>query len=318
MSDLLVSGLTIIRNGVKLDYPFLEAIRSILDICDEYVIVAGDSEDETLERLHDIDDPRLRIIQSHWSPWVQPAKYLLAQQTNVGLGLCRGRWCFYLQANEVVHEASLPRLRQLMEQHADDRSVEAILLERLTFWSDYQTYLPVYPRRYKYSVRIVRNHIGAYSIRDGMSFAVFDDFSTRGRAPRAIDSGEDLFRYGYVHSSEQQELKFTQAVHKTGAGESAEHDYYSQFYPRQFLSRYAGSHPEVMSGRINDWPENEILDLTRSRTNMSFSENKRLAENWIYSRYGLPAWRDRRYQLIDGFVKKERIRTGFSSGTAKR
>ena len=46
--------LTIIRNGVKLDYPFIEAIRSALDICDEYVVVAGDSEDETLEQLQSL------------------------------------------------------------------------------------------------------------------------------------------------------------------------------------------------------------------------------------------------------------------------
>jgi hypothetical protein len=40
ISKPLVSGLTIIRNGVRLNYPFIEAIRSVLPICDEYVVVA--------------------------------------------------------------------------------------------------------------------------------------------------------------------------------------------------------------------------------------------------------------------------------------
>lgn len=315
MSDLLVSGLTIIRNGVKLNYPFMEAIRSALEICDEYVVVAGDSDDDTNERLRSIDDPRLRIVESHWSPWVSPGKYLLAQQTNVGLGLCRGRWCLYLQANEVIHEDSLAHLRALMEQHADNTEVEAFLLERLTFWSDYQTYVPVYPRRYKYSPRIIRNHTGVYSIRDAMSFAIFDKFSTRGRFPRSIDSGEDLYRYGYVHTPSQQAVKLSEAVHKFDADDRPSDEYHQEFYPRQFLARYDGPHPAVMADRIENWPENYVLDLDRCRRKLTFSEKKRLWENWVYSRFGFPKWRDRRYRLLGDFVQKERRKTGWRSGT---
>jgi glycosyltransferase involved in cell wall biosynthesis len=312
---MLVSGLTIIRNGVKLNYPFEEAIRSALDICDEYVVVAGDSEDETMDRLLSIDDPRLRIVESHWSPWVRPGKYLLAQQTNVGLGMCRGRWCLYLQANEVIHESSLPRLRGLMEEHADNEEVEALLLERLTFWADYRTYVPIYPRRFKYSLRIVRNHIGIYSIRDAMSFAVFDDFSTRGRAPRSIDSGEDLYRYGYVHTNAQQSVKLKEAVHKFDANDRPRNDYHHSFYPRQFLARYDGSHPAVMAERIAAWPEQQLLDLDRCRTKMSIGEKKRLLENGLYCRFGFPKWRDTRYQLLGDFVLKQRPQTRWRSGT---
>ena len=43
-----ISGFTIARNAVKFNYPLLESIRSILPICDEFVINAGDSDDETL------------------------------------------------------------------------------------------------------------------------------------------------------------------------------------------------------------------------------------------------------------------------------
>ena len=56
VSEILVSGLTIIRNGVRLNYPFIEAIRSALSICDEYIVVAGDSDDETLEALAALGD----------------------------------------------------------------------------------------------------------------------------------------------------------------------------------------------------------------------------------------------------------------------
>ena len=310
MKDILVSGLTIIRNGVKLDYPFTEAILSALPICDEFVVVAGDSDDGTLDRLEQLDDPRIRVIKTRWSPHVVPRMGLLAQQTNIGLGLCSGRWCLYLQSNEVLHEDSLPRLRRLMETHVENADVEAFLLERLTFWSDYDHYVPIYPRRFKYTARIIRTSIGAYSIRDAMSFAVFDGFSTRGRYPRSMDSGVDLYRYGYVHSVMQQAAKFESAVHKASADETAGGDYYLQHYPRQFIARFEGSHPAVMAGRIAAYPEADKLDITLCRSRPSLRERKRLLESYLYSRWGLPRWSRNRFKLLGDLQKKPRPAIG--------
>ena len=315
MSDKLVSGLTIIRNGVRLNYPFIEAIRSALSICDEYIVVAGDSDDETLEHLASLDDPRVRIIHTHWSPQLRPQKCLLAQQTNMGLGFCRGRWCLYLQANEVLHEDSLPHLRHLMEQHVDDDEIEAMLLERLTLWSDYEHYIPVYPRRFKYTARIIRPNIGTYSIRDGMSFAIFDGFSTRGRYPRSIDTGADLFRYGYVHSVTQQEAKFKSAVHKPESGEQADDDFYHQFYPRQFISRFDSPHPLVMADRIAAYPPADRLDLLQCRTRMTARERKRLLETYYFTRKGLPKLSRNRFKLIGSLQPKPRPALGALYGT---
>jgi hypothetical protein len=311
----LVSGLTIIRNGVRLNYPFIEAIRSALPICDEYIVVAGDSDDETLEHLAALNEPKLRIIHTQWSPLVSPQKYLLAQQTNIGLGFCNGRWCLYLQANEVLHEDALPKLRHLMETHAENPEIEAMLVERLTFWSDYRHYIPVYPRRFKYTPRIIRPHIGTYSIRDAMSFAVFDDFSTHGRYPRAIDTGCDVYRYGYVHSVAQQAEKFTAAVHKKEADESADQDYYHQHYPQQFIAEFEGSHPEVMRNRVNAYPSSEFLDTTRCRTHLTLRERKRLLETWVYSRSGLPQLSRNRFRLVGKLQEKPRPRLRLFSGS---
>jgi hypothetical protein len=315
VNSVLVSGLTIIRNGVRLNYPFIEAIRSALSICDEYVVVAGDSDDETLEYLAALDDARVRIIHTEWSPLVRPAKHLLAQQTNIGLGFCRGRWCLCLQGNEVLHEKDLPRLRQLMETHADNDAVEAMLVERLTFWSDYDHYIPVYPRRFKYTARIIRPNIGTYSIRDGMSFAVFDDFSTRGRYPNAIDTGVDLYRYDYVHTVEQQARKFADAVHRSGTAVQASQNYFQQYYPRQFIARFEGSHPAVMAGRIKSRGQEQQLDLEQCRRKLTPGERKRLIETSIYSRSGLPKSSRNRFKLVGSLEAKERPELGAFNGT---
>jgi len=62
----VISGFTIVRNAVRLDYPIVPAIRSILDICDEVVVNVGKSDDDTRDLVSAIDDPRLRILDTVW------------------------------------------------------------------------------------------------------------------------------------------------------------------------------------------------------------------------------------------------------------
>jgi len=62
----VISGFTIVRNAVKLDYPIVPAIRSILDLCDEVVVNVGASEDETRDVVVAIGDPRIRVLDTVW------------------------------------------------------------------------------------------------------------------------------------------------------------------------------------------------------------------------------------------------------------
>ena len=55
-----ISGFTIVRNAVKFNYPAVESIKSILPICDEFIVNVGDCEDETLELIKSIKLPLLR------------------------------------------------------------------------------------------------------------------------------------------------------------------------------------------------------------------------------------------------------------------
>ena len=61
-----VSGATFVRNALKFDYPVVESIRSILPVCDEFIVNVGESEDETLGLIESIGDPRVRIVRSAW------------------------------------------------------------------------------------------------------------------------------------------------------------------------------------------------------------------------------------------------------------
>ena len=61
-----VSGFTIVRNAIKLDFPLEASIRSILPVCDEVVVNVGRSEDQTLDLVRSIRDPKIRILETEW------------------------------------------------------------------------------------------------------------------------------------------------------------------------------------------------------------------------------------------------------------
>ena len=96
-----VSGFTIARNAVKFNYPILESIRSILPICDEFIVNVGDSEDNTLDLIRSIDSDKIRIIQSVWD--LSQKSEVLSRQTNLAIRACTGDCAFYLQSDEVIH-----------------------------------------------------------------------------------------------------------------------------------------------------------------------------------------------------------------------
>ena len=62
-----VAGFTFIRNAITNDYPIVEAITSILPLCDEFIIAHGNSSDDTLKLLQSIDSAKIKIIETTWN-----------------------------------------------------------------------------------------------------------------------------------------------------------------------------------------------------------------------------------------------------------
>ena len=59
---MFVSGFTIVRNAVKYDYPVVASIQSLLPLCDEVIVLIGNSEDETEQLIQSIDSAKIKII----------------------------------------------------------------------------------------------------------------------------------------------------------------------------------------------------------------------------------------------------------------
>ena len=77
-----VSGFTFVRNAIKYDYPVVEAIRSLLPICDEFIVAVGNSEDDTRNLVLSIGDPKIRIVDTIWDDSMREGGKVLAIETN--------------------------------------------------------------------------------------------------------------------------------------------------------------------------------------------------------------------------------------------
>src|SRR5437588_8665034 len=97
----MLSGFTLVRNAVSLDYPIVPAIRSVLAVCDEVVVNVGRSEDETRDLVASVRDPRVRIVDSEWD--FTKKNEMLSIETLKAIAACRGTWGIYIQAGEGLH-----------------------------------------------------------------------------------------------------------------------------------------------------------------------------------------------------------------------
>ncbi len=160
-----VSGFTFLRNGEKLGYPFVASIRSVLPIVDEFVVALGPSEDETERLVRAIGDPKIRIIPTQWNERIRSdysvKGYVYGQQKSIALFNCTGDWAFYLEADELVHEDELSKIRAAMERYLDVSRVEALAFDYLHFYGNANTYAWS-PRWYRTEARILRNTIPAW------------------------------------------------------------------------------------------------------------------------------------------------------------
>jgi hypothetical protein len=240
-----VSGFTFLRNGCKLGYPFVESIRSILPLVDEFVIALGPSNDGTEEKLRAIGDAKVHIIPTQWNERMRSdysiGGFVYGQQKSIALFNCTGDWAFYLEGDEVVHENDLPKIRAAMEKYLNDESVEALVFDYIHFYGNAGTYAWS-PRWYRTAPRILRNTIPAWAPK-GLFFTVLDT-GKKTRYPRAAHSGATIYHYGWVRTEEQLHLKKAE-VSKLGRTQPSAPKSYSNVDPST-LRLFTGTHPKAV------------------------------------------------------------------------
>ncbi|MEJ0088720.1 MAG: hypothetical protein WDM80_03060 [Limisphaerales bacterium] len=243
-----VSGFTFLRNAQRLGYPFVASIRSILPLVDEFVIALGPCDDDTESMLKEIGDPKIRIIHTQWNERLQPdysvKGFVYGQQKSIALFNCTGDWAFYLEADEVLHENDLPKIRTAMQEHLNDERIEALAFDYLHFYGNKNT-IACSPGWYRREVRIIRNTIPAWSS-EALFFNVVASHK-KSRYPRAAHTGATIYHYGWVRSEEQMNQK-SASVQKYWDDSTPKPVDYTQIDPAA-LQRFTGAHPKT----IQEW-----------------------------------------------------------------
>lgn len=246
-----VSGFSIIRNGIKFDYPFIEAITSILPICDEFVVAVGNSEDSTRDRIESIKSPKIKIIDTIWDDSLRKGGRVLAIETDKAFNAISqdSDWAFYIQGDEVVHEKYLPAIKEAMLKWKDNPDVEGLLFKYLHFYGSYD-YLGDSRKWYRNEIRIIRNLLGMKSFRDAQGFRY------NGKLINVKPVDAYIHHYGWVKPPEKQQAKqeyFNKLWHddhwiEKNIAKVDEFDYTKI----DSLSYFNNSHPEIMKERIQN------------------------------------------------------------------
>lgn len=234
-----ISGFTVVRNAVKMGYPVLQSIKSILPLVDEFVVGVGQSDDGTKELLNSIGAPHLRIFDSYWDTTKTRGGLILSEKTNEALEHCQNEWCFYLQADEVVHESDLIAIREQMQKYENDSRVEGLLFDYVHFYGSYDV-IATSRQWYRKEVRVVRKSSGIQSHGDAQGFRV------NGRKPRVKLANGRIFHYGWVKPPEQMGEK-SKLLNFWWHGNARDNEFKNFQYRREYgLRKFTGSHPKVM------------------------------------------------------------------------
>jgi glycosyltransferase involved in cell wall biosynthesis len=260
---MFVSGFTIVRNAIRFDYPAVEAIRSILPLCDEVVVAVGKSDDDTLQLIRSIKDPKIRIIETIWDHTLREGGRVLAVETDKAYAAIspQATWCFYIQADEVIHEQDYPAIRLAMQQYKDELRVEGLLFNYTHFYGSYD-YIGDSRRWYRREIRIVRHLPTIRSYRDAQGFR-----HTNNTKLLVHQVNATVHHYGWVKPPEAQQAKqesFHRMWHddqwmKRNIPKVDAFDY-SQI---DSLLHFTGTHPQVMQERIAKKNWEYTFDPTR-------------------------------------------------------
>ena len=274
-----VAGFTFIKNALIYDYPIVEAIQSILPLCDEMVVAVGKSEDATLELIQSIHPSKIRIIETVWDESLREGGRVLAEETDKAFAAISQEmdWAIYIQGDEVIHQKYLDTMERGMKMCLEDSSIDGLLFSYQHFYGSYD-YVGSSPGWYRNEIRIVRNNPSIYSYKDAQGFRKNENEKLN---VASIDA--EVYHYGWVKDPRAMQLKqesFNKLWHDDSwidqhVVKADEFDYESHISE---LKKFDGSHPQVMESRINQKNWKFDFDISRNKRNM-----KDWIKNFLYT-----------------------------------
>ncbi|PKP23268.1 MAG: hypothetical protein CVU05_00010 [Bacteroidetes bacterium HGW-Bacteroidetes-21] len=224
---------------------------SVLPLVDEFIVALdkGDASDTTEQEILSIGSDKIKIPYRVWDEQLYKNSQIFRHETNFALSKCTGDWCFYIQADEVIHEDDYEEIQLACQRHLNNKKVEGLLFNYRHFWGDYLHYLPFHGW-YRNEIRIIRNHIGVESIKDAQSFRIGN------RKLKVAKINAHIFHYGWVRPPDRmgKKKKEHDNIHQGSTVNSLETP--SDIFNYGNLSAiplYTETHPAIMQERISSF-----------------------------------------------------------------
>jgi glycosyltransferase involved in cell wall biosynthesis len=263
-----VVGFTFIRNAEKFDYPVKESILSVLPIVHEFIVILGNSSDNTEEIIQSIPSSKIKIIPSIWDETLRQKGEVLASETNKGIANIPSDadWAIYIQADEVLHEKYLSNITNAMQKFKENPMVNGLLLKYVHFFGSYD-YVGDSRRWYRREIRIIKNNEKIRSYKDAQGFR----FSNNKKLQvKEIDAY--VYHYGWVREPAKQTKKL-----KEFGKIYNNHEYNEEPVVEEFdysmadsLKMFKGEHPLVMHERIKRKNWNFNADLKKKNFGLRY------------------------------------------------
>ena len=260
-----VSGFTFIRNAILLDYPVVASIQSILPLCDEVIVAVGNSDDDTLRLIQNID-PKVKIIQTTWDDSLRVNGRVLAVETDKALAAIdpAADWAIYIQGDEVMHQDDHQHILEAMTRFQHDQEVDGLLFDYLHFYGSYD-YIGVSNNWYKKEIRIVTPGRGIFSFRDAQGFRKTPD-----QKLKVASANARVFHYGWVkdpRAMQRKQERFHKLWHDDAWLEknikvADAFDYEDHIHE---LARFDGTHPQWITERLSERNWNFDVDISRRK-----------------------------------------------------
>lgn len=285
-----VCGFTLIRNAVKYDYPVVEAITSILPVCDKFIVLVGNSDDNTLELIQSIDSEKIIIQHSTWDDSLREGGRVLAIETDKAKAFIPSdyNWAFYIQSDEVIHEKYHNAILQSMEKWKNDHNVDGLLFKYLHFYGSYD-YVGTSRRWYRHEIRIIKNDPLIQSYRDAQGFR------RKGKKLKVKPIDAYVYHYGWVKDPLTQAKK-----HKDFNKLWHDDQFVAQFTEKiynysdiDYLETFDNTHPNVMKNRIlqKNW------DFDGKKLNSKVSVKDKFLF-WLEQKTGIRLFEYKNYHII--------------------
>ncbi len=258
-----ISGYSYIRNGLQFDYPFLQSLQSVLPVVDEFIMVVGDSSDGTREAIENLKSDKIKIVDSVWDMSVRKGGKLFAQQSNLGLDAVSGNWVIHIQADEIIHEDDILKLKKHIIHYDKDSRVEGLLFPFLNFRGDYQ-HIHTGRDAHRFEIRAFRFNKLIRAYKDSQGFRKYSSLKAyeegeAGRKLKVVKIDVPIYHYSYVRPPKKMKQKSEFFSRFWDDDETVKRKFEGveefEFNEVDKLELFHGSHPKCMEPYINkkDW-----------------------------------------------------------------